>query len=113
MHILLFPNRMEVICYGILPSMAIVINNRGGSLSLLRNPDIATQCYYRRLIEMMGTGIPRMLQDCREHGFDAPSFEINNQIVKVIFPNVHYLRAETLQQENAKMDLTTHYRDVL
>ena len=79
---------------------------------MLRNPDIATQCYYRRLIEMMGTGIPRMLQDCREHGFDAPSFEINEQIVKVIFPNVRYLRTVTQQQDNTKMDLKTRYEGV-
>ena len=110
MHVLLFPNRMEIASYGILSSMTTVINNQGGSLSLLRNPDIATQCYYRRLIEMMGTGIPRMLQDCKEHGFDAPIFEINEQIIKVIFPNVRYLRT---QQDNAKMDLKTHYERVI
>ncbi len=95
MHILLYPNRLEIASYGVLSSMATVIDNQGGSLSLLRNPDIATQCYYRRLIEMMGTGIPRMIQDCREHGFDIPSFEINNQIIKLIFPNLSYLRTVT------------------
>lgn len=113
MHVHIFPNRMEITNYGILPSMATVINNRGGSLSLLRNPDIATQCYYRRLIEMMGTGIPRMLQDCREHGFDAPSFEINEQIIKVIFSNVCYLRTVTQQQDNTKMDMKTRYEAVI
>ena len=113
MHVSIFPDRMEITSYGILPAMESVINNRGGSLSLLRNPDIANQCFYRRLIEMMGTGIPRMIQDCREHGFDVPSFTISNQIVKVTFPNIRFLRAETQQQGNTKMDLKTHYEGVI
>ena len=61
----------------------------------------------------MGTGIPRMLQDCREHGFDAPSFEINEQIIKVIFPKVRYLRTVTQQQDNTKMDMKTRYEGVI
>lgn len=113
MHILLYPNRLEIASYGVLPTMASVIENRGGSLSLLRNPDIANQCYYRRLIEMMGTGIPRMIQDCKEHGYDIPSFEINNQIIKVTFPNISYLRSVTKQQDNDIMNLKAHYEGVI
>jgi len=94
MHILLYPNRLEIANYGVLPSMESIIVKGGEGVSMLRNPDIAHQCYYRKLIEMMGTGIPRMIQDSKEHGFDIPVFEIKNQIVRVSFPNIHYLRAE-------------------
>ena len=51
-------------------------------------PDIAFHCYYRRLIEMRGTGIPRMLADCKSNGFAIPSFTISNQVVKLTFPQL-------------------------
>ena len=111
MHILLYPNRLEVVNYGIIPSMESVIVKGGKGVSMLRNPDIAHQCYYRKLIEMMGTGIPRMIQDCKEHGFDIPIFEIKDQIVKVSFPNIHYLRAEQTHQSDA--DSMAHFEGVI
>ena len=111
MHILLYPNRLEIANYGILPSMESVFVKGGEGMSMLRNPDIAHQCYYRKLIEMMGTGIPRMVQDSKEHGFDVPIFEIKGQIVKVSFPNIHYLRAESLHQGGT--NLTSHFEGVI
>ena len=110
MHILLYPNRLEIANYGILPSMESVIVKGGEGVSMLRNPDIAHQCYYRKLIEMMGTGIPRMIQDSKEHGFDIPMFEINDQIVKVSFPNIHYLRAA--QPHQSASDLMAHFEGI-
>ena len=111
MHILLYPNRLEIANYGVLPSMESVIVKGGEGVSMLRNPDIAHQCYYRKLIEMMGTGIPRMIQDSKEHGFDIPIFEIKDQIVKVSFPNIHYLRAE--QPHQSATDLMAHFEGVI
>ena len=111
MHILLYPNRLEIANYGILPSMDTVIVNGGEGLSMLRNPDIAHQCFYRRLIEMMGTGIARMIQDSKEHGFNVPVFEIKDQIVKVSFPDIHYLRAEDSHQSDS--NLMSHFEGVI
>ena len=91
--------------------MESVFVKGGEGMSMLRNPDIAHQCYYRKLIEMMGTGIPRMIQDSKEHGFDVPIFEIKDQIVKVSFPNIHYLRAENLHQGDT--NLMSHYEGVI
>lgn len=113
LHILLYPNRLEISNLGLLPSMASIIIRGGDGLSMLRNPDIAHQCFYRKLIEMMGTGIPRMIQDCKEHGFDIPKFEIKNQVVKVIFPNIHYLRSEKSHQDNAEIDMKSHFEGVI
>ena len=53
---------------------------------------------YRKLIEMMGPGIPRMIQYSKEHDIEVPIFEIKDQIVKVSFPNIYHLRAENLHQ---------------
>lgn len=91
MNILIFPKRMEIVCYG-KPLVNLTGNPISAGYSILRNPDIAHHCYYRNLIEMMGTGIPRMLQDCKVNGFDLPEFSVANDIVKVTFPNIMHLR---------------------
>lgn len=113
MHILIYPNRLEIISYGVLPSMSSVIEKGGDGLSILRNPDIAHQCYYRKLIEMMGAGLPRMIHDSKEHGFDIPEFSIKDQIVKVTFPNIHYIRADDLRQDNSKNNMISHFEGVI
>ncbi len=98
MNILIFPNRMEIICYG-KPLIGLTGNFMSAGYSVLRNPDIAHHCYYRQLIEMMGTGIPRMIQDSKTNGFDIPEFTVDNDIVKVTFPNIIHLR-----ERNDKVD---------
>ncbi|MBQ9436608.1 MAG: putative DNA binding domain-containing protein [Bacteroidales bacterium] len=91
MNILIFPNRMEIVCYGT-PLINLTGNFMSAGYSVLRNPDIAHHCYYRQLIEMMGSGIPRMIQDCKTNSFDIPEFAVANDIVKVTFPNIKHLR---------------------
>lgn len=103
MNVLIFPKRMEIICYG-KPLINLTGNLISAGFSILRNPDIAHHCYYRHLIEMMGTGIPRMLQDCKTNGFDIPEFIVTNDVVKVTFPNIMHLR-----EGNEKSDDLRHY----
>jgi ATP-dependent DNA helicase RecG len=91
MNIMIFPKRMEIACYG-KPLVNMTENLMSAGYSVLRNPDIAHHCYYRHLIEMMGTGIPRMIQDSKTNGFDIPEFNVENDIVKVTFPNIMHLR---------------------
>ena len=38
-----------------------------------------------------------------EHGFDIPLFVIKDQIVKVSFPNIHYLRTEKPFQDGTNL----------
>ena len=103
MNVLIFPKRMEIVCYG-KPLVNLTENLISAGYSVLRNPDIAHHCYYRHLIEMMGTGIPRMLQDCKTNGFDIPEFSVTNDVVKVTFPNIVHLR-----ERNEKADDLRHY----
>ena len=103
MNVLIFPKRMEIVCYG-KPLVNLTGNLISAGVSILRNPDIAHHCYYRHLIEMMGTGIPRMLQDCKTNGFDIPEFIVTNDIVKVTFPNIVHLR-----EGNENPDDLRHY----
>lgn len=91
LNISIFPKRMEIACYG-KPLVNLTGNLMLAGNSVLRNPDIAHHCYYRHLIEMMGTGIPRMIQDCKANGFDIPEFIVTNDIVKVTFSNIVYIR---------------------
>ena len=98
MNILIFPYRMEIVCYG-KPLINLTGNFMSAGYSVVRNPDIAHHCYYRKLIKMMGTGIPRMIQDSKINGFDIPEFTVANDIVKVTFPNIIHLR-----ERNNKVD---------
>ena len=46
MNVLIFPKRMEIICYG-KPLINLTGNLISAGFSILRNPDIAHHCYYR------------------------------------------------------------------
>ena len=88
LQIYVYPNHLDISNYGITEPILSFIESGNSAYSLLRNPDIAFHCYYRRLIEMRGTGIPRMLADCKSNGFAIPSFTISNQVVKLTFPQL-------------------------
>lgn len=88
LQISVYPNHLDIANYGVTEPILTFIEFGNSPYSLLRNPDIAFHCYYRRLIEMRGTGIPRMLADCKSNGFAIPSFTINNQVVKLTFPQL-------------------------
>lgn len=88
LQIYVYPNHLDISNYGITEPILSFIESGNSAYSLLRNPDIAFHCYYRRLIEMRGTGIPRMLADCKANGFEVPSFSISNQVVKLTFPQL-------------------------
>ena len=88
LQISVYPNHLDIANYGITEPILSFIESGNSAYSLLRNPDIAFHCYYRRLIEMRGTGIPRMLADCKSNGFAIPSFTISNQVVKLTFPQL-------------------------
>ena len=109
MNILIFPNRMEIVCYG-KPLVDLSVNIISAGYSVLRNPDIAHHCYYRHLIEMMGTGIPRMIQDSKINGFDIPKFSVDGDVVKVAFPNISHLREGN---NKADGDLKHYYEGII
>ena len=88
LQINIHPNHLDVVNYGVMEPLRSVIGSKYLSYSLLRNPDIAYQCYYRQLIEMRGTGIPRMFSECKSHGYPVPSFSINGEVVKLTFPQL-------------------------
>ena len=88
LQIQVYPNHLDITNYGVTEPVLTFIESGNSVYSLLRNPDIAFHCYYRRLIEMRGTGIPRMLADCKLNGFETPSYSISNQVVRLTFPQL-------------------------
>lgn len=109
LNILIFQKRMEIVCYG-KPLIDLSANMISAGYSILRNPGIAHHCYYRHLIEMMGTGIPRMIQDSKTNGFDIPEFSVGDDIVKVTFPNIKHLREEETGNDS---DSRHHFEGII
>lgn len=91
-HINIYPNHLDIINYGAMEPIVTFARTGIVEYSVLRNPDVAYQCYYRNLIEMRGTGIPRMKEDCRQNHFAIPEISVDGEIVKVSFPNLQFQR---------------------
>lgn len=85
LHVQIFPNHLDIINYGAMEPIISYVNTGIVGYSVLRNPDIAYQCYYRKLIEMRGTGIMRMNDECKKNNFGKPIVNIDGDTVKVTF----------------------------
>ncbi len=85
LHVQIFPDHLDIINYGAMEPIISYANKGTVGYSVLRNPDIAYQCYYRKLIEMRGTGIMRMNDECKKNNFNKPIVNIDGDIVKVSF----------------------------
>lgn len=88
LQIYIYPNHLDIANFGVTKPIVSLIELGNPAYSMLRNPDIAYHCYYRRLIEMRGTGIPRMFNDCKANGFDTPIYSVDDQIVSLTFPQL-------------------------
>jgi ATP-dependent DNA helicase RecG len=93
LQIYVYPNHLDIANYGVTEPLLSFVESGNSMYSMLRNPDIAYHCYYRRLIEMRGSGIPRMFADCKSNGFVVPEFSINNQVVRLTFPQLQLQNA--------------------
>lgn len=88
LYINLYPNHLDILNYGAMEPIISYVNKGVLEYSKPRNPDIAFQCYYRNLIEMRGTGILRMNNECKNNNFATPIYSISGDVVKVSFPNL-------------------------
>jgi ATP-dependent DNA helicase RecG len=79
---------------GALPDGITVADLKVEHNSILRNPDIAQMCIYRKHIEMLGTGTQRMIRDCKEHKFKVPVWKQGENITTVTFPDVSHNRKD-------------------
>jgi ATP-dependent DNA helicase RecG len=92
LHISIYSDRTEIGNYGTLPDGITVADLKVEHNSILRNPDIAQMCFYRRYIEMLGTGTQRMIRDCKENKFKVPIWKQKENTTTVTFPDVAHNR---------------------
>jgi ATP-dependent DNA helicase RecG len=85
LHIQVYPTHLDILNYGTMEPIVSYATKGILEYSMLRNPDIAYQCYYRKLIEMRGTGIMRMNDECKKLGLNPPAVSIGGNVVKVSF----------------------------
>lgn len=92
LQISIYSDRTEISNYGTLPDGISVADLKVEHNSILRNPDIAQMCFYRKYIEMLGTGTQRMIRDCKENKFKTPIWKQNENTTMVTFPEVAHNR---------------------
>jgi len=88
LQISIYSNRTEIGNYGALPDGITVADLKTEHISILRNPDIAQICFYRKYIEMLGSGTQRMIRDCRDNKFKIPVWKQKENTTTVIFPDL-------------------------
>jgi len=100
MQISIFSDRTEISNFGSLPEGITVADLKREHPSILRNPDIANICFIRQYIEMVGSGIIRILSECKKNGFKMPKWSDKNNILLLTFPGVSHLANEGAIQNN-------------
>jgi ATP-dependent DNA helicase RecG len=83
-----YEDRLEIVNYGMLPSELKVSDLKVNHFSLPRNPDIAQVCFLRGLIEKLGRGTIKILEDCKSKGLPMPSWSSTGGVTTVVFPGV-------------------------
>lgn len=73
-QISMYDDRIEILSPGMLYGGLDLGSAKTGK-SKCRNSAVADAFYYMRIIEAWGTGIPRIIQSCREYGLKEPLFE--------------------------------------
>ena len=94
LQISIYSDRTEISNYGALPDGITIADLKVEHNSILRNPDIAQMCFYRKHIEMLGTGTQRMIRDCEENKFKVPVWKQSDNITTVTFPDISHNRID-------------------
>ena len=73
-QVCIFDDRIEVLSPGMLYGGLDIITAKHGK-STCRNEAIAEAFHYMKIVEAWGTGIPRIINRCKEYGLQEPIFE--------------------------------------
>ena len=98
LQISIFSDRTEISNYGSLPEGITVADLKKEHPSILRNPDIANICFIRQYIEMVGSGIIRILSECKKNRFKTPKWVDKNNILLLTFPGVSHVMNEGINE---------------
>jgi ATP-dependent DNA helicase RecG len=83
-----YPDRLEISNYGELPIELKPSDLAKNHLSMPRNPDIAHICFIRQMIEKIGRGTIKMIEDCENKGYPKPKWQSKSGTTTLTFPNV-------------------------
>lgn len=103
-QVALYDDRLEVTSPGML-SRDLTIKRMKEGYSKIRNRGIASAFFYMKIMERWGSGIPRMIEECRTYGLEEPElidaegdFRINlyrkNAIETAVVPIVQSKRTD-------------------
>lgn len=84
----IFDDRLEVANPGGLPAGMTVEDLKQPHESKPRNKLVADAFFLIKYIEQFGTGIRRIIDDCREAGVPEPKFESRSDAFRTVFPRV-------------------------
>jgi predicted HTH transcriptional regulator len=84
-QVMLFADRLEIWNPGTLPAVLTLQSLRETHGSYPANPLIAEPLYLTKYIERMGTGIPDMVERCRQFGLPSPEFKLTDGFVTTIW----------------------------
>ena len=99
-QVCVYDDRIEVTSPGMLYGGLDMQSAKSGK-SKCRNTAIAESFRYMGLIEAWGTGIPRMIKECREYGLREPVFEELGDSIRV-----------TIFRENEELEIRKRAEDI-
>lgn len=100
----LFSDRLEIKNSGRLPDGLSFDALLHSHISIIRNPDIANACQQAGYIEMVGSGIQRIIDTCHKNGCATPIWTTDEHHVTLTFPNVFHNR--TIACNSIEISLT-------
>jgi ATP-dependent DNA helicase RecG len=95
---------------GSLPAELTPADLRQDHPSLPRNPDIAHVCYLHRLIEKIGRGTQRILEDCRQAGIEPPKWESSAGQTSITF--MAAAGRKPTERQTRILDLVNQYQPI-
>lgn len=102
----IYEDRVEVISPGTLYGGMDLETVKAGR-SKCRNTAICDAFHYMKIIEQWGTGIPRIINQCKEYGLPEPLFEEFGDGIKVTM-----FRKEKVNIETSKVDIESVKVDI-
>ena len=106
-QIALFDDRLEVTSPGMLLN-SVSIKKMTEGYSKLRNPAIANAFAYMKIIEKWGTGIPRILQECKEYELPEPQLiDFDGDFRVNMYRKINILQGKETTQSTPQINKTT------
>ena len=83
-----YPDRLEITNSGELYGGYTPSDFSRNHLSVPRNPDIAHICFIRQMIEKIGRGTIKMIEDCENKAYPKPKWTSRSGVTTLTFPEV-------------------------